>query len=51
MRPHLSPEGWKTTKAAILSGWGPTLRLMLILLVIFAVPAALTILTTLMVVL
>ena len=34
----LSPEGWKTARAAIREGWGPTLRY----LVIITVPAALT---------
>jgi len=35
---RLSPEGWKTTRAAIRGGWGPTLRL----LVIYTVPAVTT---------
>lgn len=30
MRPRLSPEGWKTARAAIREGWGPTLRLLVI---------------------
>jgi hypothetical protein len=25
-----SPEGWKTARAAIRGGWGPTLRLLVI---------------------
>jgi hypothetical protein len=32
MNPYLfSPEGWKTVRAAILHGWGPTLRLAAVL--------------------
>lgn len=41
----LSPAGWKTTRAAIRGGWGPTLRL----LVIITVPAVTMTLALLMV--
>lgn len=46
MHLRLSPEGWKTTRAAIREGWGPTLRL----LVILTVPAVMTTLMLFMVV-
>ena len=29
----LSPEGWKTVRAAIRGGWGPTLRLLTLMAV------------------
>ncbi len=44
MHLRMSPEGWKTARAAIDGGWGPTLRL----LVIITVPALLTTLMFLM---
>ncbi len=46
MHLRLSPEGWKTTRAAIRGGWGPTLRL----LVIITVPAVMMPLMMLLVV-
>lgn len=30
MHLRLSPEGWKTARAAILQGWGPTLRFLVV---------------------
>lgn len=33
MHTKLSPEGWKTARAAIREGWGPTLRFLAIMTV------------------
>ena len=44
MHPRLSREGWKTARAAIREGWGPTLRLL-------AITTAPTVVTTVIVML